>query len=312
MNRRIEFCVPRLIISAAFALMLNASTGLGVASADTPASRYPDLVRLNDGVYFRGTVVEFIPGEYAIIETPSGELRRVEASDAAYIGPAKDEPTREEEEDEPAFVEVDNIDPHQTDASSVPDDAEDELYHDGRLRVRIFSREEGLTLHETRLSGVVAGSNITGTIQAWAPLCTAPCEAWMAPGYYHRMLIENGRRKRGSVREPLVLDGPADLELAFQSNRVARIILLSLGIPLAVAGLGIMTAVPLSADSRCAYGSDCRVMNRDMLIGGAVAFGFGIGMVFAGVSVRDRGRISVHPYGALTQQSENPAPDAAH
>ena len=309
MSRQTFFSLP-YFLGAIAALTLLGSSG---ALAQSPA--HPDIIRLSDGDYFRGTIVEFVKDEYAIIETPSGALRRVEASDAAYIGPAKDEPaaTAESGVEDPAFVEISLTELPEADAFDASPDAEDELYDDGLMRVRILSREEGLTLHETRLTGVVAGSNISGTIHAWAPLCTAPCETWMAPGYHHRMLIENARRQRALVRAPVYLAEPADLELSVQSKRVARIVLLSLGIPLTAVGLGLMTGSALSGvGSRCTYDGDCGGMNWSMFIGGTVAFGVGMGLMLSGFSVRDRGKISVHPYGSLDQEGPDEPANATH
>lgn len=307
MSRQTFFSLP-YFLGAIAALTLLASSG-----ALAQSSAHPDIIRLSDGDYFRGTIVEFVKDEYAIIETPSGALRRVEASDAAYIGPAKDEPAAAQSGgDEPAFEEVE-LPPAPSDAKALELEhaAPDELYREDKVRVRLFSEGERLTLHQTAVSGVIvsAGSRGSGMVHTWTPLCTAPCEAWMAPGYHQRMMIETERGGRAGVREAAIITEPSDLELSYQSKRVARIILLSIGIPLSLAGLSTMMVSALKVG--CTYDGDCG-LNWGAFIGGAVAFGAGMGMMMSGFSVRDRGKISVHPYGSLGQEGADEPANATH
>lgn len=62
------------------------------APAQVDAQVPPDVIRLRDGGMLRGTITEHVPDSHVSILLPSGESRRVPASDVLWAGPAAEMP----------------------------------------------------------------------------------------------------------------------------------------------------------------------------------------------------------------------------
>lgn len=268
------------------------------AHAEGSGSGYPDIVRLHDGGFFRGTVVEWIPGEYAIIELRSGELRRVEASEIAYIGASADERPANQE---PAFEELTSEEVEfepEHDAALIAGDA---LYaEDGSVRIRILSEGRELTLHQIRSEGVISGT-YGGGIFVWSPLCTAPCEAFIQPSPHHRMVISSESGRKAAVRGAVRIMEPSDLKLDWINRRPIR---LSLWITSAVLyGVGFWAVMSAAFNTTARCGTTSCGLDRGRFFGGVAAFGGALGLMMGAVFTVDRGRITVHPYGSLDQDA---------
>jgi hypothetical protein len=52
----------------------------------------PDVVRLKDGSFFRGTILELVADDHVVLRLSSGETKRFAMDDVKYAGSAADEP----------------------------------------------------------------------------------------------------------------------------------------------------------------------------------------------------------------------------
>lgn len=303
----LEFRARLLSAVALLACVLGGAPS-EVARADASARTHPDLVQMKDGGFFRGTILELVPGEYVLIETASGELRRIEASGTEYIGPAERE-LADPESDPDAEPEAVGV----ADGASSEGRALELHLADG-VPVRIFSDEGRLTLHALESFGVAASSRYGagGVFYTWRPVCTTPCEANLAPGVYPRLLIAGERGRSALVRHDVRLDGPSDLLLHYESRRKVRAVLLSLGVTLSAAGLATLMGAAFRIRARCDDPALSCGLNWGAFGSGVAMLFAGIGLTFPGFSVRDRGEITVHPLGALGSFGPEREDDAMH
>ena len=134
----------------------------------------PDVVKLRNGGLVRGTITEFIPGQYVVIMSLSAELKRFEASEFSYAGPAKDASG-------PAV-------PPPAASSKPPPERTAPSKPSAHRRGLKFEQAdpttaEPLTLYVHELPGESAKG---GWIHAdgYRPLCAAPCVPALQPGNY--------------------------------------------------------------------------------------------------------------------------------
>lgn len=151
-----------------------------------------DIVRLGDGSYVRGTIVERVEGVHVIIKTILGEVRTVPFSTITYAGRADDAASSER-----------------------------------TTRVRFTSEAEGLTAHE--LAGTSQFSVRTyrtfGQVQSasYRPLCMAPCEMEVPRGTYRFGISVGDGDTQMADGGPFNLMDPATLDLEYKSRNGYRI-----------------------------------------------------------------------------------------
>lgn len=140
-----------------------------LSTAATP----PDVVRLKDGGFMRGTISELVPGQYVVITLPNGEARRVEMDKVEYAGP--DQNTGSSESDEPGG-------PRTAAPRTKPETR--------GLRLHLTSPDQGARFYlpvSTRI-GRTQGNALEGDrkvrINEFRELCKAPCDVTLDPGTY--------------------------------------------------------------------------------------------------------------------------------
>ncbi len=252
--------IPATLALLVMLASLAPRVGSAQARSTSAKSEVSDIVMLVDGGFVRGTLVEHAPGQYAVLLTLGGQLRRFEAAEFRYAGPAAGAP-QTATSDPAASVPASSTD-RQVAAPAArvepPRDTTDsvEVHFQATRPIEVFERN-GIS---TTTSGV-------GTGESYAPLCTAPCVMSIRPGTVTLGLAEVGGRplRAGS----LMLRQGSMIEASYQSRFGLRVggFIVSLG--MVGAGLALMLT---SIDDDGGLGGG--------FVGGAVLGGLGtLGML---------------------------------
>ncbi|MEO1228177.1 MAG: hypothetical protein AAFZ18_04660 [Myxococcota bacterium] len=211
----------------------------------------PDVVRLKDGSFVRGTIVEQVVGSHVVVQTVTGEIRTIPSERVVAAGPVELEGKIQRE-------------PGSTRTRS------------GGVNLRFEApAEQKLTAH--RLAGSSVGTVWTyggvgvARVDSFNPLCMAPCSVEIPKGTYQFGISErsgNAQRARGG---PFNFTEDETLRLEFASRRGARITGWVVFGASAVAALAII-ASPLFADD---------ITEEDIW----VPAGIGLGTLGAGIAV---------------------------
>lgn len=155
-----------------------------------PASPPLDVVMTHDGGMVRGTIIESVPGQYAVITLPTGETRRFDGAQIRYAGPRSGAPT--------STLSSPGAPP----APSPPSTAE--AADTSAIELRLGSPQPGVTFHRVRLTStaeVTASGFSQGRVVSMAGtarghtferLCTAPCQVELPRGEYELALSAGG------------------------------------------------------------------------------------------------------------------------
>lgn len=195
-----------ILLVSIFSLSLSA-TALAQSNSDTSSPRssahahtLKDIVRLSDGSFVIGTIVEKVADERVIIETASGELRTIEMASVSYAGPRDAEAQEERVErsdneavtaSEPRESDASDDDAQRADTADAGSDAPTES-ESTEGSIEVTGNLEKLTLHRRVGVGTVSGwahtSNgmavMRGSVRAYEPICTAPCSLELDPNTY--------------------------------------------------------------------------------------------------------------------------------
>lgn len=154
------------------------------------------------------------------------------------------------------------------------------------VRLRITAQRPGTTL----LLGIEPTTPTTpGTPvpMAFAPICTAPCEATLQAGA-HVFAVEEPGRSRRATRRPVLVEGDGTLELGITSLRPVRAVLY----PLALVSLA--AAIPVIAigmfDVSCDASAYCHRRHGMVVLGSGLVV-LGVGFTVTAANLRDRGRV---------------------
>lgn len=248
---------------------------LVAAQTTTPA----DVVRLHDGTFLRGTLVERSPTQVVVV-LQTGETRTYPASAVEYAGP--DAP--------PAPTSV-----------AVPPAPIAPAARVARLHVS--SDQSELSLQRLQGSAAVSSWNghgmTTALVDQFGILCNVPCDLEVPEGAYQLGVAKGvgAARRAGS---PMDLRGDMALRVGYEDHSATRGTgWLIFGIGSAV-GAGLMMGSIWAGPEDCSIGADyCHsTMSLPMMIVGSVIW---IGGVLAGLvflTVGDAATIEVEPAAA--------------
>ncbi|MFO0682902.1 MAG: hypothetical protein U0234_12655 [Sandaracinus sp.] len=249
-------------------LLVLSSASIAYAQAGT------DVVRLVDGSYYRGTIVESTP-EHVVLTTLTGEVREFARDQVESEGAATASDTAPTTITPPLASRI----------ASSPEPSEATTH----LHARADS--DDLSLH--RLNGTATVTVPTGrgfgqaTVDQFAVVCNLPCDVDIASGTY-QLGISRGTGTASRRGRPIELR-PGDflLDVHFEDREGLRIAGWITFIGSAVAALGLVFgALAVKGDShynRVTGSSDQDPINVPMAITGAVIFvlGAAIGMPLA-------------------------------
>ncbi len=238
--------MPKILVH-----VIALSTLLLALPAASQTSTPPDVVRLHDGTFLRGTLVERSPTQVVLL-LPTGETRTWTAAEVEHAGP--DTPQA------PAAVAQQPMQVPMPPAQRV-----------ARLRVR--SAQEGLSLQ--RLQGTTTLSVWTGRgtavaqVDQFGVVCNAPCDIEVPEGTY-QLGIAQGTGNALRAGAPMDLRGDMTLSLSYDNRSLLRGMgWLTFGLG-AAGGGALMVASIFAGPSSCSYGYCSNGVSWEMMIAGGV------------------------------------------
>lgn len=187
------------------------------------AQGIPDVVRLPDGSFVRGTIVERTPTQIMLL-LPNGESRVFAPAEVAYAGP------------ETTLVQV----PPPTVVTIAPPVAP----APAMARLHVVSADEDLTLQRQTgtASFFVSTRRGAGTavVDQFEVLCRVPCVDTAVPLGTYQLGVARGQGQPFRVGGPIDVRGDLDLRVDYHSRdgeRIAGWLTLGIGGALSVAGV---------------------------------------------------------------------------
>jgi len=244
----------RITLRFAAAAVLTAALcvpSLALAQTSTP----PDVVRLRDGTFLRGTLVERSPTRVVVL-LQTGETRTYPADAVEFAGPEAPDAL-------PSSI------PAIPQAAQIPVAAP----RYGAARVHVRSDQPQLSLQ--RLQGtdtvvVFTGRHVgTAYIDQFSVLCNAPCDIEIAEGTYQLGVAQDDER---AVRAgaPILLSGDTTLDLHYNDHTGTRVAGWLMLIGGNVLGGALMVLSIDAGPTDCSFGSCRNSLSMPVLIGGAV------------------------------------------
>jgi hypothetical protein len=254
-----------------------------LAPAATPPAATPlatprrvvDEVRTNEGGLVRGVIVELVPDHHVVIQTSGGSVRRFEWAQVSYAGPiiAPDAPTA----------------PVAPPAASAPPVA---LGADADGLVSVQFASPGVRPVQIHVDPRYRARAWLGSwIRPASPICRAPCQFRIAPGFHRLGVAPLGGAPTWSS-ELVEIRSPVRLTSVLRSRRAGRLLGTLSGVVAMAAGTTFLLRAVLvsSADS---YGP---LLSRGALIGGGLLIASGLGVTIGiGIGLHDRVRFQVSP-----------------
>jgi hypothetical protein len=173
----------------------------------------PDIVRMKNGGFVRGTILESVPNDHVDVQLQNGQVKRIPWSDVAYAGSASAEAPRQP----PPAVAPPPPPPNGTPAA---DEAPVKFEADGGDELRLHARVGQSEFVGYGWSGRGAVV-VSGIAHEYASLCVAPCNARMPLGTHRLALSMRGGRAIESV-DAVRIDGPSLLRGHYESYAGTR------------------------------------------------------------------------------------------
>jgi hypothetical protein len=237
-------------------------------SGSSPTGPSPDIVRLKDGGFLRGTIIELVPKDHVDIQLPNGQTRRVAWSDLTFAGSAKTDAARNG-----------TATPSSPPPAQGADEVTVELEADGapelRLHVRVGQSEmTGVAWSGGRAVGVSAES------RDYASLCVAPCTTRMPFGT-HRLALSTLGGKAIEASEGVIISQPSTLHGHYESYSGVRALgWVVLGATLVGSAVLIATSFGDEQPAKCSSsGLSCSAPKSGL---DEVRLGVGLGVLVVG------------------------------
>lgn len=179
------------------------------AQEDAPSAAPGDVVRLKDGSFYRGTILELVAGDHVDLRLASGQVKHFEMDDVKYAGSADEAPAR------PAPERPSRAAERLTPRPFVTIDAE-------RAHIHFVSDPPDLDL-SIRSEDATATNGWGGSASArgYTRICAAPCDATLPTGR-HRMALSIRGKTPIEAHDPVALDGPARIRGVYTENGTIR------------------------------------------------------------------------------------------
>lgn len=222
----------------------------------------PDIVRLRDGSFVRGTIVERTEGVQVSIQTVTGDVRTFPMADVTYAGP--------DQSQVPAPPQY---------QGAYPSQPPPPMPAPGTVQLTFTGTAPGLMAQ--RLTGTATASVWTGRgvgfarVDAFEPLCLAPCQIAVQPGTYQFGISQgegNAVRARGG---PFTVTSDMAFELDFESRDGLRV-LGWLTFTLSAVASAVIILVPLMVNDY----SDTALYTSLGVSLGVLAVGTAVGLPF--------------------------------
>lgn len=185
---------------------LTLAIALFVSSSASAQALPPDVVQLTNGGMVRGTILENLPGDHVTIQLPTGDTRTFASSEVRSAGPAVMGPAAP-----PVGYGVSTPPP-----PPVPP----------RIHLHVDGPGD-LTLQEvTGTATAVVGTGrgfSTISVDAFAPICTAPCDVQVEPRTYRLGVSQGETQPRRADHSLFTLDHDMSVQLEYESREGIRL-----------------------------------------------------------------------------------------
>jgi hypothetical protein len=189
--------------AAAFCAVTSASAPClaQTAAADVP----PDVIRLKDGAVYRGTILEYLPGDYLVMQTASGETKRFALADVVSMSAG----TTTGSVDLSAAQPLATVRAQATPLHFVAPSPGTDLF---------------IRTSESTVGGIAWGqapSVYSGTVRMYEHICAAPCDATLPAGQ-HRLALAYRGGDPVEADGAVTLSGPATVTGTYLDRRGVR------------------------------------------------------------------------------------------
>jgi hypothetical protein len=228
----------------------------GVALGEARAAEPPDLVRLKNGGMIRGTIQEYVPGDYVVIKLPNGEERRIAGDQVEQAGPAEAReaaPAPAPAPEHPASAAAPSP---QVIARVKEDQAPVHFTHEGDEPIAFHVRTG------TQTGTISGGWGRTISADSYEQICSAPCTADLQKGT-HKLALSRSDGKPIGVSELVTVDGPSTVSGTYESFAGMR----TAGWIMAVAGGALAIGGTFASYNDCEGDPYCDSLNEGVLVG---------------------------------------------
>jgi hypothetical protein len=249
----------------------------------------PDVVKLQDGSLYRGTIVELVTGDHVDLRLPSGQVKRWPMADVSFAGaadhpPPPSPPPRER----PAPRPLVTVDADEARIHFESDTPETDLH---------------IRTSDTTVTGAGWGGRgafVYGAVgHHYEHICAAPCDATLPAGT-HRLALSFRGKVPIEPDEAVTVRGPSKIQGTYTNRSGTRVAGLAVAGGSLAASLVMMIA-SIRSSQDCTYQPVTGTCDEKTSIdtGMAVAAGsvLGIGMIVGLILVmqRDSAAIEVTP-----------------
>jgi len=297
---------PRGAIPLVFACLCITTSAFGEETRD--------IVRLKNGSMMRGTIVDLIVGDHVEIRLDSGETRRFPMAEVDYAGADKAPPPAA-----PAAAPATGT-PAATPAPAAAPPPNGEPPK-ARSKLSFVANEPNVTVKalvgQTDFEGFGYSFGwggrgggplmFSGRGKSYANVCSAPCEADVPKGENTLAVSYEGRTP---IDVPLIVRGPAKVEIDYTSNLDVRVAGVVIGIGSVVGGIAAAVVGYNQWDDNCGrdsygYQSCSRLLDPNYTV-----MGIGLGVAILGGLVgtvmaltHDEAKLNVAPPEPKTAQA---------
>lgn len=232
------------------------------AAAPPTAPSVPDIVVLNDGSMFRGTISEKT-AEHVEILLVSGKLRTFAISEVRFAGPSSNYEAIPPKPDSESGAAPD----------SKPQKGPDVVpmvtvrAQEARLSLRSMPPEVTFYRRSATAEAILGGGSNTAVARAvgYDEMCTAPCEVAMPAGRHQLALSFDGGTP---VNAPsvLVVGGNSTLNARYESHQGTR----TVGTVVGLASLIIGPIIIISAADDPQFSTATLLLGSGVMVGGTI------------------------------------------
>lgn len=229
------------------------------AAVPAAAAPAPDVVHTKNGGMIRGTISEYVPGDYVVIVTITGETKRIAGEDVTYAGRANEVPVPP-----PAPKPA----PSAPLLERNPNEVKPLVTVKGNSANITFGVKRGpkpkepLTLYLRTGTATASAGGAQASADAFTRICTAPCAAELPEGAYTFAVGMGDRPARKVEGMQTVRDGYV-LRGRYVDNKGVRVA----GVLLGIAGAVIGTTLIVTSDSDAGFFGGLGLSSGSLLLG---------------------------------------------
>jgi hypothetical protein len=273
--------------------MLAAPSIARAAEDHAPASPAgADVVKLKNGDFYRGTIVELLKSDHVVLLLPSGESRRFQMSEVTYAGPASEVSTAATVAPPP---------------SAAPGPSQVQVHFTANQSdVRLMLRTGA-----TNAVGYGSRGAVAIVANSYDGVCTAPCDGSLPSGT-QRLALSLAGGAPVDVADAISLTNATVLAGSYKSNASTRAtggVLIAAG---TIVGVGLMVLSILHKENVCDSFGGCQEQTSvnigETLAGVGIWLGGAIAGLVITMSSPDEAHLEVNPVGGSVAPGRSARP----